>query len=177
MTNSEHNHGSRICVIWRDSVCMTLVYKSDQLITCSVALQGEEEFFCTFMYASNLVEGRKELWEDLCYHHNSPLFKKHGWLWKTSTRYLKGMSIYDSYIWFGCQMECQTFRGWCFTVDSLMTWDIKDLYIHGAVKERKVSSVKSWIWCWWMMWLCVGSQSLTLCSKRNKKIIKIGYNL
>lgn len=59
---------------------MTPVYKTDQLITCSVALQDEEELFCTFVHASNQSEGRKELWEDLCYHHNYPLFQHKAWL-------------------------------------------------------------------------------------------------
>lgn len=62
-------------MLWRDSVHMTPVYKTDQLITCSVGLGKEEEFMCTFVYTSNQVEERKELWNDLCYHHNSALFK------------------------------------------------------------------------------------------------------
>ena len=63
MTNYEHSQGGRIWLLWRDTVCMTPVYKTDQLITCSVALHGEEEFFCTFVYASNQAEGRKVLWK------------------------------------------------------------------------------------------------------------------
>lgn len=53
---------------------MTPVYKTNQLITCSIGLKDQEEFFCTFVYASNLVEGRNELWEDMCHHQNSALF-------------------------------------------------------------------------------------------------------
>lgn len=63
MTNYEHSQGGRIWLLWRDTVCMTPVYKMDQLITCSVALHGEKEFFCTLVYASNQAEGRKELWK------------------------------------------------------------------------------------------------------------------
>lgn len=59
---------------------MTPVYKTDQLVTCLVTLQDEEEFFCTFVYASNQAEERKELWEDLCHHHNSPMFKNKAWI-------------------------------------------------------------------------------------------------
>lgn len=80
MTNYEHSQGGRIWLLWKDTVRMTPVYKTDQLITCSVALPGEEEFFCSFVYASNEVVGRKELWEDLCHHHNSPLFRNKEWL-------------------------------------------------------------------------------------------------
>lgn len=59
---------------------MTPVYKTDQLITCSVGLQGQEEFFCSFIYASNTMEGRKELWEDLCHHQNSAMFRNKVWM-------------------------------------------------------------------------------------------------
>ena len=56
------------------------MYKSDQLITCSVGLEDNEEFLCTFVYARNQVEERKELWEDLCNHHNSAMFKNKEWV-------------------------------------------------------------------------------------------------
>lgn len=49
--NYECSQGGRIWVLWRDSVRMTPVYKSDQLITCSVEVEGEKEFLCTFVYA------------------------------------------------------------------------------------------------------------------------------
>lgn len=75
MNNYEHSNGGRIWVVWEDSVNITPVYKTDQLITCPVGLYGEEEFFCTFIYPSNYVECRKELWKDLCYHKDSPLFQ------------------------------------------------------------------------------------------------------
>ena len=80
MTNYEHSKGGRIWLLWRDTVRMSPVYKTDQLIKCSVAMQGEEEFFCSFIYASNLVEERKIMWEDLCQHQNSPLFQGKPWL-------------------------------------------------------------------------------------------------
>lgn len=59
---------------------MTSVYKSDQLITCYVGLLEEEEFYCTCVYASNLVEEIKVLWEDLAHHYNSPMFKNKSWM-------------------------------------------------------------------------------------------------
>ena len=80
MTNYEHSQGGRIWLVWRESVRMTPVYKSYQLITCSVGLQNEEDFFCTFIYASNVVEERKVLWSDLCDHHSSPMFRNKAWL-------------------------------------------------------------------------------------------------
>ena len=50
-------------------------------ITCSVLLEGkEEEFFCSFIYASNYVEERKILWEDIRHHHDSPMFRNKPWM-------------------------------------------------------------------------------------------------
>lgn len=59
---------------------MTLVYKTDQMITCSVGLKEEDEFFCTFVYASNMMEDRKVIWEDLCHHKNSMMFRNKAWI-------------------------------------------------------------------------------------------------
>ena len=81
MSNYEYNQGGRIWVLWRDSVRISPVFKSDQLITCSVLLNGsEEEFFCSFVYALNIVEGRKSLWENLMNHQNSPIFSNKAWI-------------------------------------------------------------------------------------------------
>jgi len=44
-------------------------------------MEGEEdEFFCSFIYAKNLAEERKVLWEDLRNHQDSPLFRNKRWL-------------------------------------------------------------------------------------------------
>ena len=81
LTNYEHNVGGRIWLVWRDLVRTTPVFKSDQMITCSVALkETEKEFFCTFIYARNTVEERKQLWDDLCDHHSTPLFQGKAWM-------------------------------------------------------------------------------------------------
>lgn len=80
MTNYEDSRGGRIWLIWRESVRITPVYKSDQLITVSVGLKDEEEFYYTSVYASNIVEERKILWEDLVHHHNSPMFNNKAWM-------------------------------------------------------------------------------------------------
>ena len=59
---------------------MTPIYKTDQMITCEVGLHGQEDFFCSFIYASNDVEERNVLWEDLCHHQDSLLFHNKAWL-------------------------------------------------------------------------------------------------
>lgn len=46
ITNYEFSQGGRIWLVWRDEVCLTPVYKTDLLITCSVALQGKR---CSFL--------------------------------------------------------------------------------------------------------------------------------
>lgn len=81
MGNYEHHRLGRLWVVWRPTVRLTPVYKSAQIITCSVLLPGrEEEFFCSFIYAFNTTEERKELWEDIRNHHNSPLFRDKKWV-------------------------------------------------------------------------------------------------
>ncbi|XP_048634963.1 uncharacterized protein LOC125608589 [Brassica napus] len=80
MTNYEHSQGGRIWLVWRDEVSMIPVYKTDQLITCSVKLPDQEEFFFTCVYANNLAEDRRELWEDLCHHSDSNLFRNKSWI-------------------------------------------------------------------------------------------------
>lgn len=80
INNYEYSQGGRIWLVWKEDVRITHVFKTDQFITCSVALQGQEEFFYTCVYASNQVEGRKELWTDLCNHHDSPLSRNKVWM-------------------------------------------------------------------------------------------------
>lgn len=60
---------------------MTPVYKSAQLITCSVLLPGQkEEFFCSFIYAYNTMEERKDLWEVVRSHFEAPMLKNNRWM-------------------------------------------------------------------------------------------------
>lgn len=81
MANYEHNNLGRLWVIWKQSVRLTPVYKSNQLITCSVLLPGEsEEFMCSFVYAMNTVEERRGLWEDIKCHYEAPMFKNKRWV-------------------------------------------------------------------------------------------------
>lgn len=59
---------------------LTPVYKSAKMITCSVLLPGEEEFSCSLIYAHNLIESRKDLWEDIRSHHDSQMFRNKKWM-------------------------------------------------------------------------------------------------
>lgn len=69
VNNYEFSRRGRIWVIWSPQVRVTPVFKSDQLITVSVLVEGEtEEFLCSFVYADNTAEKRKELWEDIIAH-------------------------------------------------------------------------------------------------------------
>lgn len=43
-------------------------------------LDKEEAFYCSCVYASNFVEGRRSLWEDLLLHHNSASSKNKAWM-------------------------------------------------------------------------------------------------
>lgn len=79
--NYECHHLGQIWVVWKDSVRLTPVYKSSQIITCLVCVNGDEEyFFCLFVYASNFEGERRVLWDDLKDHHNSPMFRAKKWL-------------------------------------------------------------------------------------------------
>lgn len=81
MTNYEHHRLGRIWVVWRNNVRLTPVFKSGQMITCSVLTEeSPEEFLVSFIYASNYVEDRKELWEDLKNHYDMPMFRAKGWM-------------------------------------------------------------------------------------------------
>ena len=52
VNNYEFSRKGRIWVLWSPQVRVTPVFKSSQIITISVLLEGEqEEFFCSFVYA------------------------------------------------------------------------------------------------------------------------------
>lgn len=60
---------------------MTPVFKSDQIVTVSVLLEGEEEeFFCSFVYAENTIEKRRELWRDIKSHQDFQMFRNKEWV-------------------------------------------------------------------------------------------------
>ncbi|KAF8048677.1 hypothetical protein N665_2441s0005 [Sinapis alba] len=81
ISNYEHKRLGRLWVVWSPEVRITPCFKSSQMITCSVLLQGmTEEFMCSFIYASNSADERRELWNDLKDHQNTPLFKNKPWM-------------------------------------------------------------------------------------------------
>ena len=60
MSNYEYNRLGRLWVLWRPEVRMTPVYKTAQLITCSVLLPGHTEEF--FVLLSTLtIRWKKEM--------------------------------------------------------------------------------------------------------------------
>lgn len=81
MTNYEFNRRGRIWVVWRNTVRMSPFFKSEQMITCSVKLEAQDdEFFCSFVYASNCGEQRKVLWQELRDHFDSPIIRSKPWI-------------------------------------------------------------------------------------------------
>jgi len=81
LSNYEEHRLGRLWLVWRSNVRVTPLYKTSQLITCSILVEGrDEEFFVSFIYASNFAAERKLLWSDLRNHQDSPLFQKKAWL-------------------------------------------------------------------------------------------------
>lgn len=81
LTNYEYSPRGRIWVVWRNDVRLTPFYKNSQVITCSVKSEDQEdEFFCSFVYASNFLEKRKVLWKKLMDHHNSHIIGMKPWI-------------------------------------------------------------------------------------------------
>lgn len=81
LSNYDSNRLGRIWIVWNPTTRVTPFFTSAQMITCSVLLEGaENEFFCSFVYASNYVEERKKLWEDIRNHHESPLLQSKPWI-------------------------------------------------------------------------------------------------
>lgn len=76
INNYEFIRKERIWVVWSPQTRLTLVFKTSQIITVSVLLEGEtEEFFCSFVYGENLMEDRKELWSDIKDHQDAAMFR------------------------------------------------------------------------------------------------------
>lgn len=81
INNYEFSRKDKIWVLWSSQVRLTPVFKSDQIITVSVMLEGEkEEFLCSFVYAENSSEKRKELWRDIKIHQDARMFRKKEWV-------------------------------------------------------------------------------------------------
>ena len=81
INNYEFSRKGRIWVVWSPQTRLTLVFKTSQIITVSVLLEGEtEEFFCSFVYGEKLMENRKELWSDIKDHQDAAMFRGKQWI-------------------------------------------------------------------------------------------------
>lgn len=80
LSNYEEHKLGRIWLVWRHNVRVTPIYKTSQMITCSIYIEGRKEFFVSFIYASNFAVERKTLWNDIKHHHVSPLLRDKPWL-------------------------------------------------------------------------------------------------
>ena len=81
VANYEYNRLGRLWLIWSPRVRITPCFQSTQMVTCSILLEGfEVEFFCSFVYGMNLVEERRELWQDLKDHQDSSIIQKAPWI-------------------------------------------------------------------------------------------------
>lgn len=81
INNYEFNRKGRIWVVWSPQVRLTPVFTSSQIVTVSVLIEGEtEEFFCYFVYGENLMEDRRELWDDIKAHQDSAMFRGKQWI-------------------------------------------------------------------------------------------------
>ena len=60
ITNYDHHRLGKIWITWSPGVRVTPCFKSTQLVTCSVLLEGmEDEFYYSFVYGLNLAAERK----------------------------------------------------------------------------------------------------------------------
>lgn len=67
VSNIDHDKNCRIAVFWDSSKVKVVVLSMNaHVIHCSVkSVDGRSSFHCSFVYAYNSLELRKELWEDL----------------------------------------------------------------------------------------------------------------
>lgn len=81
LTNYEFNRRGRIWIVWKKTVNLTVVFKSAQMITCLLKIPGiDEEICCSFIYASNFAEERRELWRDINNHQDNASFNGKAWI-------------------------------------------------------------------------------------------------
>lgn len=131
ISNYEYNQLGRLWVVWDSTVRLTPMYKSSQIITCSMLMKGQsEEFICSFVYALNTVEERKSLWEELQDHHEASMFKNKKWIimgdnseileggehseFENSPRHLRGMRDFQEVVR-KCGLLDMGYRGPLFT--------------------------------------------------------------
>lgn len=81
VNNYEFSRRGRLWVLWSSQVRLTPVFKTDEIVTVSVQIEGEAvELFCSFIYVDNTAERRRELWGDIKAHQNSPIFRNNEWV-------------------------------------------------------------------------------------------------
>ncbi|CAL9224793.1 unnamed protein product, partial [Arabidopsis halleri] len=79
--NYEFSRLGRVWVIWSKGTQLQVVFKSGQMITCNIKLQGaENEFWCSFIYAFNTSEERRELWRDIQQQHDLAVIRGKPWM-------------------------------------------------------------------------------------------------
>lgn len=81
LANYEHNSLGRIWFTWNPKVRVTPCFQSAQLVTVSILMEGcVEEVFCSCVYGKNLADERRELWQNLKDHQDSPIIQKAPWI-------------------------------------------------------------------------------------------------
>lgn len=81
VTNYDHHRLGRIWVVWSRDVMITPLLKSSQHITSLIqVLASGMKFVCSFVYASNFANERRQLWGDMCYVHSHLLSPATPWL-------------------------------------------------------------------------------------------------
>lgn len=64
--NWDHHSTARIIVVWHPSVTVIVYHASAQAVTCGIFILSENaSFTVTFVYGSNLIQDRQQLWEQL----------------------------------------------------------------------------------------------------------------
>lgn len=80
-SNYEFNRLGRIWVIWSNKVKLTVVAKSGQMITCKISVEPYEvEFYVGFIYASNFMEERRDLWREIQTISVSSILRGQPWI-------------------------------------------------------------------------------------------------
>lgn len=64
-SNHNTNADGRIIIIWRHPASVQVLHQSRQSLTCEVEIPGHTKFTFTAVYASNLREERRVLWDEL----------------------------------------------------------------------------------------------------------------
>lgn len=79
-SNHDTDKGGRIIVIWKAICNVQVLHQSRQSLTCSVILPGGFNFTYTAVYASNIREERKVMWEELLKIQQSLFLENTNWI-------------------------------------------------------------------------------------------------